>query len=113
MADVEVAVGLGRKARLHDGIAVLLRAHIFGDDVAEEVWKSGCGRAFQIGVRHCCGSLCANRLCSTERFKAGFGFSDAGEADVAAKHDHGFKERGRVFASAYGDADGLKHRTGL
>ncbi len=113
MADVEVAVGLGRKARLHDGIAVLFGAHIFGDDVAEEVWKSGCGRAFRIGVSHCCDSLCANRLCSTERFKVGFGLAYAGEADVAAKHDHGFKERGRVLASADGDADGLKHRTGL
>ena len=113
MADVEVAVGLGRKARLHDGIAVLLRAHIFGDDVPEEVWKSGCGRAFQIGVCHCCGSLCANRLCSTERFKVGYRLAYTGEADVAAKHDHGFKERWRVLASADGDSDRLKHRTGL
>ena len=46
-------------------------------------------------------------------FKVGFGFLDAGEADIAAKDDHGFKERRRVFASADGDADGLKHRTGL
>ena len=46
VADVEVAVGLGRKARLDDRVAVLFGAHIFGDLVAEEVG---------VGVRTCLG----------------------------------------------------------
>jgi hypothetical protein len=37
VADVEVAVGLGGKAGLDLGVAVLFGAHILGDDVAEEV----------------------------------------------------------------------------
>ncbi len=37
VADVEVAVGLGRKAGLDLGVAVLFGAHILGDHVAEEV----------------------------------------------------------------------------
>jgi hypothetical protein len=34
---VEVAVGLGRKAGLDDGVAVLFGAHILGDLIAEKV----------------------------------------------------------------------------
>ena len=41
VADVEVAVGLGRKAGLDDGVAVLFGADILGDDVAEEVGGGG------------------------------------------------------------------------
>ena len=37
VADVEVAVGLGRKARLDDGVAVLFGAHVLGDLIAEKV----------------------------------------------------------------------------
>ncbi len=37
VADVEVAVGLGRKAGLDDGVAVLFGAHILGDLIAEKV----------------------------------------------------------------------------
>ena len=47
VADVEVAVGLGRKAGLDDGVAVLFGADIFGDDVAEEV---GMGRCSWVSV---------------------------------------------------------------
>ena len=51
VADVEVAVGLGGKAGLDDGVAVLFGADVLGDDVAEEV---GGGRllAFRICVGH-------------------------------------------------------------
>ena len=42
-----------------------------------------------------------------------FGLADAFEAHLAAEHGHGFKERRRVFASADGDADGLKHWPGF
>ncbi len=35
------------------------------------------------------------------------------KADVAAEDDHGFEERRGVFASAYGDSDGLEHGAGL
>ena len=52
-------------------------------------------------------------LCSGERLKAGFGLTEAGEAEVAAEDGHGFKERRRVLASADGHPDGLKHGTGL
>jgi len=47
------------------------------------------------------------------RLKAGFGLADAGEAEFAAEDGHGLKERGRVFASADGDADGLECLAGL
>ena len=43
VADVQVAVGLGRKAGLDRGVAVLFGAHILGDDVAEEVGGAGVG----------------------------------------------------------------------
>jgi len=52
VADVEVAVGLGRKAGLDDGVAELFGAHILGDHVAEEVGGSGGGWAFRIRVGH-------------------------------------------------------------
>jgi hypothetical protein len=45
--------------------------------------------------------------------EAGFGLADAGQAEVAAEDDHGFKERRRVFASADGDPDGLEGLPGL
>ena len=48
VADVEVAVGLGGKAGLDDGVAVFFGADVLGDDVVEEVgggvgwaWISG------------------------------------------------------------------------
>ena len=37
VADVQVAVGLGWKARLDRGVAVLLGAHVLGDHVAEKI----------------------------------------------------------------------------
>jgi hypothetical protein len=57
VADVKVAVGLGRKARLYYGVAVLFGAHVLGDLVTEEVGGGGgglgwCGLAFQIRVGH-------------------------------------------------------------
>ncbi len=52
-------------------------------------------------------------MCSTERFKPGFGLTDAGEAEFVAEDGHGFKERRRVFTSADGDADGLEGLPGL
>jgi len=48
-----------------------------------------------------------------ERLQVGLGLLDASEADIAAEDDHGFKERGRVFASADGDTEGLEHGSGL
>ncbi len=36
VADVQIAVGLRRKARLNDRVAVLLRAHVLGHLVAKE-----------------------------------------------------------------------------
>ncbi len=45
--------------------------------------------------------------------QAVFGLADSFQADFAAEDDHGLKQRRRVFASADGDADGLKHRPGL
>jgi hypothetical protein len=39
--------------------------------------------------------------------------ADAGQTHIAAEDGHGFKERGRVFAAADGDADGLKGLPGL
>jgi hypothetical protein len=39
MADVEVAVGLGRESGLDDGVAELSGADVFGDLVAEEVGR--------------------------------------------------------------------------
>jgi hypothetical protein len=48
-----------------------------------------------------------------QRLKAGFGLADAGETDVAAEDGQGFKERGRVSASADGDSDGLEGLPGL
>jgi hypothetical protein len=47
MADVQVAVGLGRKAGLDDGIAVLLRLQILNDGIADEV------RGARLGGRVC------------------------------------------------------------
>ncbi len=35
------------------------------------------------------------------------------QANFAAQHFHGLKQRRRILASADGDADGLKHRPGL
>jgi hypothetical protein len=57
VADVEVAVGLGRKAGLDDGIAVLFGAYILGDLIAEEVRGSASVLnwsvwAFRIRVGH-------------------------------------------------------------
>ena len=52
VADVEIAVGLGGKARLDDGVAEFFGAHVFGDDVAEEVGMRASFRAFRIGVAH-------------------------------------------------------------
>ena len=49
MADVQVAVGLGRKAGLDDGVAVLLRFQIFNDDVADEVRGARLGRRVRGG----------------------------------------------------------------
>src|SRR5258708_18386684 len=43
VADVQVAVGLGRKAR--DDLRVTLRGDIRRDDVADEVTRGGRGRA--------------------------------------------------------------------
>jgi hypothetical protein len=45
--------------------------------------------------------------------KADFGLFDASEAKVAAEDGQGSKKRGRVFAAADGDADGLKGLPGL
>ena len=45
--------------------------------------------------------------------KAFFGLADAGEAQLAAEDNHGFKQRRRVFASADGDTDWLEHLPGL
>jgi hypothetical protein len=54
VADVEIAIGLGWKARLNDGVAELFGTHILGDLIAEKV----AGRVgFWICVRHCCDSL--------------------------------------------------------
>ena len=58
VADVQVAVGLGWKARLDDRVAVLFGAHILGDDVAEEVgWAVVSVWAFRICVGHGFNSL--------------------------------------------------------
>ena len=43
-----VAVGLGRKAGLDDGVAVLFGAHILGDHVMQEVGGRDGGWAFRI-----------------------------------------------------------------
>ena len=57
---------------------------------------------------------CQNAYCfQTSDSKTGFGLADAGEANLAAEDNHGFKKRRRVFASADGDPDGLEHGTGL
>ncbi len=37
VADMQIAVGLGGKAGLHDRVAELLRAHILGDLIVEKV----------------------------------------------------------------------------
>jgi len=62
VAQVKIAVRLRRKAGLDDGVAIFFSAHIFGDDVLEEVGgRPNVGlnfRAFRIGVRHNCFSLC-------------------------------------------------------
>jgi hypothetical protein len=50
MADVQVSVGLGRKARLHDNIAELLRAQVFNDDVADEVRRAGLRRRRSVQI---------------------------------------------------------------
>ncbi len=47
VADVEVAVGLGRKAGLNDCVAVFFGVDVFGDDVAEEIGGAGF-RGFRI-----------------------------------------------------------------
>jgi len=53
---VEVAVGLGGKAGLDDRVAELLRAHVLGDDVAEEAGGASVETlsfvAFRIRVGH-------------------------------------------------------------
>ncbi len=41
VADVEIAVGLGGKAGLDDGVAEFFGADVLGDDVAEEVGGGG------------------------------------------------------------------------
>ena len=51
VADVEVAVGLGWKARLHDGVAELIRLEVSLDDVADEVGGRGCGN-YVVRGRH-------------------------------------------------------------
>ncbi len=56
VADVEVAVGLGRKAGLDVGVAVFFGAHVFGDDVAEEVGGSGVSGLSGFAVGHSCDS---------------------------------------------------------
>jgi hypothetical protein len=58
---VEVAVGLGGKAGLNDGVAIFFGTHVLGDDVAEEV-GGGSGLscsdwAFRIRVGHGCDLL--------------------------------------------------------
>ena len=50
---------------------------------------------------------------SDEQFEVFFGLADAGEADFAAQHDHGFEERRGVLAAADGYADWLKHGAGF
>ncbi len=52
VADVEVAVGLGRKAGLDDCVAVLFGAHILGDLIAEEVGEGANVLSFRICVGH-------------------------------------------------------------
>ena len=42
-----------------------------------------------------------------------YGLADALQAEVAAEDDEGFKEGGRVFAAADGDANGLEGLPGL
>ena len=49
MADVQIAVGLGRKAGLDDGVAELLRFQIFNDNVADEVRGARLGRRVRVG----------------------------------------------------------------
>src|ERR1039458_8706732 len=56
---------------------------------------------------------CGHASDSSERLKDGFGLLDAGEAELAAEDNHGFKERRRVFASANGHPDGLEGLPGL
>src|ERR1019366_1113227 len=41
MADVQVAVGLGRKAGVHASV-VLAGLQVFDDDVADEISRTGC-----------------------------------------------------------------------
>ncbi len=108
VADVEVAVGLGWKAGLDLGVAVLFGAHILGDDDREGNWRQL--RSF-LSFRICVGHCIAIPYSTNKRFEAGFGLADAGEADLAAEDNHGFKERRRVLASADGDPDGLEHGT--
>ena len=48
VADVEVAVGLGWKARLDLRVAELFGAHVLGDLVAEEVGRGASIGAFRI-----------------------------------------------------------------
>src|ERR1700722_13367391 len=64
VADVEIAVGLGRKAGLDLGVAKFLGAHVFGDDFAEEVGLGAGFGVFGIFVGHGFNSLFHRRLCS-------------------------------------------------
>ncbi len=49
MADMQIAVGLGREAGLDDGVAELLRFQIFNNNVADEVRGAGLGRQVRVG----------------------------------------------------------------
>ena len=53
MTDVQVSVGLGRKARLHAAL-VLVGLQVFKNDVADEIRRTGLGRIILAG-RGLCG----------------------------------------------------------
>ena len=100
VADVQIAVGLGRKARMH-AAAELVGLQIVEDDVADEVRGRAAGRA----VLRIYGSpYCFN-------FSMAWSMR-AGEAS-RPKYFQGAKQRRRGLAAAYGDADGLEHLAGF
>ncbi len=56
MANVQIAVRLWWKARLHNRVAILLRAHILGNLIAQKVGDRPYFLAFLVSVRHGCNS---------------------------------------------------------
>ena len=57
VADVEIAVGLGGKAGLDDGVAELFGAHIFGDLIAKKIGYGVVFRVFRVRACRGCHSL--------------------------------------------------------